>query len=175
MPKVSITLEFGTPQEAANFLLSTASGNGTPATGIGPASAPPTPISTMISPSNAAPTGPGPTIQAGPPPTAPPAPAGAPPPMAPPNAAPPLSAPPPAPPPAPASPPAGGLQSEVLQGMQAWSKAGHKAAGIKRVLTKAGIASVSAQTPEATLAWLKWAFSPQPDGSFLTPEYLEAL
>jgi hypothetical protein len=167
-----VVISFATAQEAANFLLSTASGVTGHGTAAGMSPSPPTPNSTMISPSspqpgNAPPPG-------GPPPSAPPAAVASPPPMAAPPA-PPTSAPPPAPPPAPAAAPANGLQGEVLTAMQNWSKAGHKAAGIKRVLTKAGIASVSAQTPSATLEWLKWAFSPQPDGSYLTPEYIESL
>lgn len=77
---------------------------------------------------------------------------------------------------APAAPPtpSGGLQGEVLQLMQNWGKQGHKAAGIKRVLNKINVSGVGAATPEQ-LAWLKWAFSPQADGSYNTPEYIESL
>lgn len=178
MSKTSITLEFATPQEAAAFLLSYASGGGAQGTGTGPGGQPSTANLTTTSPSSPPPPGNAPVR--------PPVPAGSPPPPAGPSA-PPASAPPTAPPPGPAAsappppaapPPAAaaaqGLHGEVLQAMQNWSKAGHKAAGIKRVLARAGISSVAASTPEQTLAWLKWAFSPQPDGTFLTPEYLEA-
>lgn len=163
MPKVSITLEFGSLAEASSFLSSTGSGGATGSTTISPSSPPPPPGNAPAAP------------PPGPPASAPPAPAASPPPMAAPPA-PPTSAPPPAPPPAPAAAPMGGLQGEVLQAMQTWSKAGHKAAGIKRVLTKAGIASVSAQTPPATLEWLKWAFTTQDgSGQYLTPEYIESV
>lgn len=182
MPKVTISYEFSSEEEARNFFdLSSGGAHGTtaraaPSNPTG-APAPIPPQGNVASLSSPPPGG----VSVGPPPPGvggpptPPPPAASPPPTAPPPAAPPPapSAPPPAPPPAPA--PSGGLKAEVLAAMQNWSKAGHKAAGIKRVLTKAGIASVSDQTPPATLEWLKWAFAPQPDGSFLTPEYIESL
>lgn len=160
MSNISITISGLTTAEAA-ATLALIQGS---AVGISTAGANP-PRPTSPSPPAAPPPGP--------PPSAPPAPAASPPPMAAPPAPPP-SAPPPAPPPAPA-PAANGLHGEVLALMQNWSKAGHKAAGIKRVFARAGIPSVSAQTPDATLEWLKWAFSPLPDGSFMTPEYIESV
>jgi hypothetical protein len=163
MANISLTISGMTTAEAA-ALIAQLQGS---AVGISTASAVPN------APPAMPPAPASPPAAASPPPMAPPSAIPASAPSMPPQPAP--AAPPPAPPPAPAAAPANGLQGEVLTAMQNWSKAGHKAAGIKRVLTKAGIASVSAQTPSATLEWLKWAFSPQPDGSYLTPEYIESL
>lgn len=102
-----------------------------------------------------------------------PAPAASPPPVAPPAPAP--SAAPPAPPPAPAAPPANNLHTEVLAAMQGYGKSPHKAAGIKRILARVGLTAVKADVPAETLEWLKAVFSPQADGTYYSPEQVEAM
>ena len=108
----------------------------------------------------------------------PPAPASAPAASPPPSAVPPAPAPsaaPPAPPPAPASAPTSTLHTETLAAMSAYGKSPHKAAGIKRILARGGLTAVKADTDPGLLEWLKSVFLPKPDGTFYSPEEVEAM
>lgn len=126
---------------------------------------------------NAASAAPQVTMTAPPPAARAPAPAASPPPQAA-TPAPPSSVAPPAPPAAPAPKPAAatGPHGAVLTAMQKWgNEGGFKAQGIKRVLAKISATSVTAAMPAEHLTWLEAVFKQQPDGSYLTPEAIEAL